>query len=77
MKTKKTTTDGWECVPELKEVSETLEQLRNPIYEIDNCVRKSSLEDIVTELQGAFENSLIELKCIDTDIEYETVYEDY
>jgi hypothetical protein len=77
MKTKKTTTDGWQCVPELREVLQNLEDIQHTLYEIRNCVRESSLEDIVTELQGAFENSLIELKCIDTDIEYETVYEDY
>lgn len=76
MKTKKTTTDGWQCVPELREVLQNLEDIQHTLYEIRNCVRESSLEDIVTELQGAFENSLIELNYIDTDVEYETVYED-
>lgn len=76
MKTKKTTTDGWQCVPELREVLQNLEDIQHTLYEIRNCVRESSLEDIVTELRGAFENSLIELNYIDTDVEYETVYED-
>jgi hypothetical protein len=76
MKTKKTTEDGWQCVPELREVLQNLEDIQHTLYEVRNCVRESSLEDIVTELRGAFENSLIELNYIDTNVEYETVYED-
>lgn len=76
MKTIKTTEEGWECVPELIEVSENLDSLRNTLYEIDNCVRKSSVEGIVTHLQETLQRALEELEYIDTDVEYETVYED-
>jgi hypothetical protein len=76
MKTIKTTKEGWECVPELREVSENLDSLRNTLYEIDNCVRESSVEDIVTHLQETLQRALEELEYIDTDVEYETVYED-
>lgn len=76
MKTIKTTEDGWECVPELREVSENLDSLRNTLYEIDNCVRESSVEGIVTHLQETLQRALEELEYIDTDVEYETVYED-
>ena len=34
----KTTTDGWDCVPELKECVEEIENVNNIIYEINNCV---------------------------------------
>lgn len=76
MKTKKTTEEGWECVPELIEVSENLDSLRKTLYEIDNCVRESSLEGIVTHLQETLQKALKELEYIDTQVEYETVYED-
>ncbi len=76
MKTIKTTKEGWECVPELREVSENLDSLRNTLYEIDNCVRESSVEGIVTHLQETLQRALEELEYIDTDVEYETVYED-
>ena len=57
-------------------VLENLEDIQYTLYEVRNCVRESSLEDIVTELQEAFENSLTELNYIDTQVDYETVYED-
>ena len=31
--------DGWDCLPELKEVVETIEELDTYKYEINNCVR--------------------------------------
>ena len=73
MRTIKTDTDGWDCVPELKEVADILEGLREEKYEIDNCVRKSSVEGIVTQLKEQLQKALDELEYIDTDVEYETV----
>ena len=75
MKTVKTTEDGWGCVPELKEVSQMLSGLRNPIYEIDNCVRSSSTEAIVEDMRDILEQALEQLEYVNTDVEYETVYE--
>jgi len=75
MSTVKTSEDGWGCVPELKEVSETLGALRNPLYEIDKCVRRSSTKIIVQDIKEILERALEELEYIDTEVEYETVYE--
>ena len=35
----KTFEDGWDCLPELKEVVKTIEELDHYMYEINNCVR--------------------------------------
>ena len=76
MRTIKTEEDGWDCVPELKEVSDTLSGIRDALYEIDNCVRKSSTRGIVTDLQETLQRALDELEYVDTEIEYETVFDD-
>lgn len=73
MRTIKTNADGWDCVPELKEVADILEGLREEKYEIDNCVRKTSLNDMVTRLKDQLEKALDELEYIDTGVEYKTV----
>jgi hypothetical protein len=75
MRTIKTNTDGWDCVPELKEVADILEGLREEKYEIDNCVRKTSLNDMVTQLKDQLQKALDELEYIDTGVEYKTVYD--
>jgi len=76
MRTIKTAEDGWDCVPELKEVADILEGLRQEKYEIDNCVRKTSLNDMVTQLKDQLQKALDELEYVDTEIEYETVFDD-
>ena len=43
----KTIEDGWDCVPELKEVVDTYENAADIIYEINNCVRVTDLCDII------------------------------
>jgi len=75
MRTIKTNTDGWDCVPELKEVADILEGLREEKYEIDNCVRKTSLTNMVTQLREQLHKALDELEYIDIDVEYKTVYD--
>ena len=75
MRTIKTNTDGWDCVPELKEVADILEGLREEKYEIDNCVRKTSLTNMVTQLREQLQKALDELEYIDIDVEYKTVYD--
>jgi hypothetical protein len=65
--------DGWDCVPELKEVVDILDDdLGHHLYEIKNCVRTQSIEDLVIELRQGLQEALNILDIIDTDVEYET-----
>lgn len=73
----KTTTDGWDCVPQLREVANLIEDgTNNHIYEINHCVRQSDLRDMVSELRDAYTEALAMLDTIDVDVEYETEWED-
>ena len=65
-----TNEDGWDCVPELKEVVKIIEAMDNDIYEIKNCVRKSNIYDMVMGMIDTMEYAIEELKVIDTDIEW-------
>ena len=74
----KTTTDGWDCSPELMNVANNLDNLQSIMYEIKMCTRTSSVEDIVYEIKDILEEVLDELNNIDTDVEYiEVEDEDY
>ena len=65
--------DGWDCVPELKEVVDIInDDLGHHLYEIKNCVRTQSIEDLVIELRQGLQEALNILDTIDTDVEYET-----
>lgn len=69
--------DGWDCVPQLKEVVDILnDDLRHHLYEIAHCVRTQSVEDLVLELKQGLQEALNILDTIDTDVEYETKWED-
>jgi hypothetical protein len=70
----KTFEDGWDCLPELKEVVETIEELDNYKYEINNCVRVTELAEMVSEMKNILEEALSKLENIDTDREFETVF---
>jgi len=69
----KTTEDGWDCVPELKEVVQAHSNMASAIYEIENCVRNRDLPSLVSELQECLEEMFNYLDNIDTDQEFETV----
>jgi len=69
----KTTEDGWDCVPELKEVVDIYENVGHHIYEIKHCVRSAELEWIVDELLGMCIDMKQKLEEIDETQEYETV----
>ena len=69
----KTEHDGWECVPQLNQVSRSLDDIQNEIHEIKHCVRESDLQELVSTLLGAFEEAINSLNTIDTDREFETV----
>jgi len=69
----KTTEDGWDCVPELKEVVDIYENVGHHIYEIKHCVRSEDLEQMVDELLGMCYDMKQKLEEIDETQEYETV----
>ena len=69
----KTTEDGWGCVPELTEVVEILNYNDIIKYEINNCVRTSTLSQMVDEMRESLEEAIEKLNEIDSNIEYETV----
>ena len=72
----KTTEDGWDCVPELKECIAEIENVNSIIYEINNCVRQSDLYTIVEELKNMAYTLTEKLEEIDEDQEFETVDEE-
>tara|TARA_R110001592_G_scaffold77565_2_gene233359 strand:+ start:233 stop:463 length:231 start_codon:yes stop_codon:yes gene_type:complete len=65
--------DGWDCLPELKEVVETIEELDTYKYEINNCVRVTELDYMVTEMKDLLEEALSKLEDINTNKEFVTV----
>ena len=69
----KTFEDGWNCLPELKEIVETIEELDSYKYEINNCVRVTELAEMVSEMKAILEEALSQLDDINTDREFETV----
>ena len=72
----KTTENGWDCVPELKEVVTTYENASNIIYEINNCVRQTDLCDLIEELRDMCQTMESQLDEIDDSQEFETVDEE-
>ena len=69
----KTTEDGWDCVPELKEIVEMYENAGHHIYEIKNCQRSESLEQMIDELLNMCIDMKSKLEEIDESQEFETV----
>ena len=69
----KTTEDGWDCVPELTEVVGMYEEAGNHIYEIKNCQRSESLEQMIDELLNMCIDMKHKLEEIDESQEFETV----
>ncbi len=72
----KTTEDGWDCVPELKECVAEIDNVNSIIYEINNCVRQTDLYTIVEELKNMAYTLTEKLEAIDEDQEFETVDEE-
>ena len=72
----KTFEDGWDCLPELKEVVKTIEELDHYNYEINNCVRVTGLAEMVSEMKNILEEALRQLDDINTDREFETVFDE-
>lgn len=72
----KTFEDGWDCLPELKEVVKTINELDTYKYEINNCVRDTQLDYMVSEMKNLLEEALSQLEDINTNIEFETVIDE-
>ena len=72
MKKIETTTDGWDCVPELMRAAECIDETARDVYEIQNCVRSSELDDLVLSIRDRLQEALEWLDDIDTECEYIT-----
>ena len=69
----KTIEDGWDCVPELTEAIDHIDNVETYVYEIKKCVRDHELEFIVEEMKNHLQEAIDVLDKIDTDREFETV----
>jgi nicotinamidase-related amidase len=69
----KTMEDGWDCVPELQEAVDFIEELNEFTYEIKSCVRDQDLDYMVEEMMQKLREAINVLEEIDTDQEFETV----
>ena len=76
MFTIKTQEDGWDCNTDVKDLASLLDDLDGLRYEINNCVRQSSLEEIVDAFSAIAHDLLRTANSIDTNVKYETVYPD-
>ena len=48
---RETTADGWECVHQFGQIDRAIESFRATRYEISKCVRESSTEDIIADME--------------------------
>ena len=76
MKKKKTLTDSWSCVPQLKEACNKIDELGHFVYEIKHCVRVSNLEEMVYDMKLQLQEAIDCLDEIDTDVEWVTEDDD-
>ena len=76
MEDKFTDEDGWDCVPELMEAVEIIREMDDAIYEIKNCVRDHSLDDMVVGMIETMREAIEELETIDLDNEWITKVEE-
>ena len=72
MKKIETTTDGWDCVPELMRAAECIDDTARDVYEIQNCARSSELDDLVLSMRDRLQEAIEWLDDIDTECEYIT-----
>jgi predicted RNA-binding protein with EMAP domain len=76
MKTRKTTEDGWYCDKTVKEISTAIQDVHHLTYEIDNCVRTSSMQSIHDTIKKLCEELTELISDLETEVEYETIYDD-
>lgn len=74
---KKTYDEGWKCVSGLNQLVRLIDdELGHHFYEIKNCVRTQTTEEIVSEIKRVLSEAQELLDDIDTDVEYKTIYDD-
>ena len=73
MFTIKTEEDGWACNRDVRDLASLLDDLDALRYEINNCVRQSSLEEIVNQFAEIANELVRTTDSIDTNVEYETI----
>ena len=73
MFTIKTEEDGWACNRDVQNLASLLDDLDHLRYEINNCVRQASLEEIVNEFTEIGNDLVSTANSIDTNVEYETI----
>lgn len=79
MKTIKTTQDGWDCAPSLRETAQVVDDFGHLFYEIKNCVRVLSAEDMVAELRyfvQCLDEAVIQAENDLDGVEFETIEEE-
>ena len=64
-----TTEDGWDCIPELKEAVQYIDDIAMEIYEIKNCVRATKLEYLIENMIENLSEAIGVLEEIDSNIE--------
>ena len=57
----KTTEDGWGCVPQFKNAARSIDALKSHVYEIQNCVRASDMEYMISEMKEHLQEAIDEL----------------
>ena len=73
MSTIKTEEDGWDCNTDVLELASLLDDLDALRYEINNCVRKSSVEEIASEFAIIGHDLVRTANALDTNVQYETI----
>ena len=79
MQTIKTTQDGWDCAPSLRETTRVIDDFGHLFYEIKNCRRAMTAEEMVTELRYFVEciDEAVSQAESDLDgVEFQTIEED-
>ena len=73
MSTIKTEEDGWDCNTDVLELASLLDDLDALRYEINNCVRQSSVEEIAYEFAEIGRDLVRISDALDTNVQYETI----
>ena len=73
---KKTTLDGWDCAPSLRETARVVDDFGHLFYEIRNCARVMSTEDMLAELRyfvESLDEAVTEAESKLDGVEFETI----
>ena len=76
MKIIETKHDGWGCNPDVKRIARTIKSFDALTYEIENCVRISSMKAIRDDILFLADELREIADCLDVDVEYKTIDDD-